>query len=148
MAQRLVRRRCQDGGAPLAVEGAISDMIENEFKDLPAEFRKTLPQAKTVYGIAPTPTCANGTQGRIAVFEMVPTSPDLERVILKNPIEEELYKVARKNGLITMKEDAIIKMMQGIVPFEEVNTLGSAFEDPDTETAAPTPTPEAEAVES
>jgi type II secretory ATPase GspE/PulE/Tfp pilus assembly ATPase PilB-like protein len=134
MAQRLVRRRCQDGGAPMPFEGAISAMIESEFKDLPAEYRKKLPVAKTVYGIAPTPTCANGTKGRIGVFEMVPTSKDLESVILKNPIEEELYRVARKNGLITMKEDAIIKMLQGDIPFEEVNTLGGDFDEPEETT--------------
>jgi type II secretory ATPase GspE/PulE/Tfp pilus assembly ATPase PilB-like protein len=43
--------------------------------------------------------------------------------VLKNPVESEIYKVARQQGLITMKEDAVRKMMQKIIPFEEINEL-------------------------
>ncbi|TAK58748.1 type II/IV secretion system protein [Patescibacteria group bacterium] len=124
IAQRLVRLRCEDAGKPIPFEGAVATMIEKEFADIPAEFKKKLPAAKTVYGIAPSPTCANGTRGRVAVFEMLPTSPELEHTILANPIEDELYKVARAQGMFTMKEDAIMKMLKGTIPFEEVNTLG------------------------
>jgi type II secretory ATPase GspE/PulE/Tfp pilus assembly ATPase PilB-like protein len=48
---------------------------------------------------------------------------DIEETILKNPVESEVYKVARKEGLITMKEDAIIKSVKKLIPFEEVNQL-------------------------
>ncbi len=124
MAQRLLRKRCEDAGTAMPVEGSIRAIIDNEFKDLPAEFRKRVPKAAQVYGIAPSATCPNGTRGRIGVFEMFPTSKDLARAILTNPTEEEIYKVARKEGMFTMKEDGIIKMLSGVVPFEEVNTLG------------------------
>jgi hypothetical protein len=53
---------------------------------------------------------------------------DLERAILANKPEDELFGIVRKNGMLTMKEDAIIKSVQGTVPFEEVNTLGGEFE--------------------
>ncbi len=137
IAQRLVRLRCTDGGKPIPLQGEVAKMIEDEFKDVPDEFKKALPKADTVYGIAPTPTCANGTRGRVGAFEMIPTSPELERVILTNPIEEEIYKVARSQGMFTMREDAILKMMKGEIPFEEVNTLGGdAFQDTDVDVAA------------
>jgi type II secretory ATPase GspE/PulE/Tfp pilus assembly ATPase PilB-like protein len=48
----------------------------------------------------------------------------LEEVILKNPIEEKVYAEARSQGMFTMREDAIMKALQGEIPFEEVNTLG------------------------
>jgi type II secretory ATPase GspE/PulE/Tfp pilus assembly ATPase PilB-like protein len=48
----------------------------------------------------------------------------MEQVILKNPTEAAVYEVARRNGMFTMKEDAMLKMFQGKIPFEEVNTLG------------------------
>ncbi len=124
MAQRLVRRRCPDAGKPMSVEGALRAMIDAEFKDVPAEFKKRIPKAEKVYGIAPSPECANGTRGRIGVFEMLPMSKELERVVLTHPVEEEIYKIARAQGMFTMKEDAIIKMLEGVIPFEEVNTLG------------------------
>jgi len=44
-------------------------------------------------------------------------------VILKNPVESEIYRVARVNGMLTMKEDAILKSMQGLVPFQDIYTL-------------------------
>ena len=33
----------------------------------------------------------------------------MESVILKNPTDQEIWKVARKKGMLTMKEDAILK---------------------------------------
>ena len=120
----------------MPVDGAFQAMIESEFKDLPDEFRKKLPKADKVFGTAPTPLCATGTKGRIGVFEMLPTSKELEKVILSHPIEEEIYKVARAGGMFTMKEDAIIKTLQGTIPFEEINTLGGELlEDPEAKTA-------------
>lgn len=48
---------------------------------------------------------------------------DVERAILTNPTEQEIYAVVRKKGMLTMKEDAIIKSAQGLIPFSEANTL-------------------------
>ena len=42
-----------------------------------------------------------------------------------------MFKIARKNGMLTMKEDAIIKAAKGTIPFEEVNTLGGQYELPE-----------------
>jgi type II secretory ATPase GspE/PulE/Tfp pilus assembly ATPase PilB-like protein len=48
----------------------------------------------------------------------------IEKVILENPIESAIYDAAREKGMITMKEDAIIKAMNKEIPFEEIGTLG------------------------
>jgi len=48
---------------------------------------------------------------------------DLEEVILKNPVDAEIYKLVRAAGFLNMKEDAMLKAFQGVIPFEEVNTL-------------------------
>ena len=79
----------------------------------------------------PTPECPSGTRGRVAVFEMFDMNAELERAILERKSEEELVGIVRKNGMLTMKEDAIIKSARGEVPFEEVNTLGGEFELPE-----------------
>jgi hypothetical protein len=47
----------------------------------------------------------------------------IESVILTNPTEGEVYKVARAKGMLTMKEDAILKAYQRVIPFEEVSAL-------------------------
>ena len=123
IAQRLVRKICPDSGEAVPIEGAVKAMIDKQFEDLPEQFRNEIPHANEVFKIKPTTDCPNGTKGREAVFEMFTMTKEIESVILKNPVESEIYKVARSQGLITMKEDAIRKAMEKIIPFEEVNEL-------------------------
>lgn len=124
VAQRLVRKRCEDAGKKVPVEGSIKAMVENEFQGLPDEYKKYIPQTSEVYALEPSPSCPNGTRGRVGVFEFLPTSKEIERVILNNPTEDAIMEVARSQGMFTMKEDAIMKMLEGVIPLEEVNTLG------------------------
>ena len=123
MGQRLVSQLCPGTGKPIPVSTSMKAMIDKTFADLPAEFRKEIPTANELFEKESTPQCPSGTRGRLAVFEMFKMNTEIEQVILHNPSETEIFKIARKNGLITMKEDAIIKAMQGIIPFEEINQL-------------------------
>jgi type IV pilus assembly protein PilB len=123
MGQRLVRKICPGTGNKMPVQGSVKAMIDKEFADLPAEFANEIPKTDEILSIQPTPQCPNGTKGRIAIFEMFKMNEDIEEAILKNPVESEIFKIARKRGLITMKEDAIIKAMNKEIPFEEINDL-------------------------
>jgi len=123
MAQRLVRKLCPGSGTPLPVEDSIKLMIDKQFEDLPLEFKKQLSFGKEVYEIKPTPECLNGISGRVAVIEVLEMDKNIESIILKDPTELSLYKAARAKGMLSMKEDAILKAFQRIVPFEEINTL-------------------------
>jgi len=123
IAQRLVRKICSDSGEPMIIEGSTEAMLKKQFEDLPEQFRSEIPQAAQMFKIKPTTDCPNGTKGREAVYEMFKMSKEIESIILKNPVESEIYKIARSQGLITMKEDAIRKAMQKIIPFEEINEL-------------------------
>ena len=63
-------------------------------------------------------------------------SPALEKVILENPVESKLLEVARKEGMYTMREDALLKAFAKKVPFSEVNSLGGlSFTAEETEPA-------------
>ncbi len=123
IAQRLVQKICPGTGEPVPVEGSTKAMIDKQFEDLPEQFRKEIPIGSELLKIKPTPECPNGTRGREAVFEMFKMTKEIEDIILKNPVESEIYKIARSQGLITMKEDAIRKAMQKIIPFEQINEL-------------------------
>lgn len=123
IAQRLVGTFPPGGGKPMPVEGSIKVMIDKQFSDLPEQYKKDIPFSDTVYGIQPTPDCPRGTRGRIAVFESFKMDKDIENVILKSPTELEISRLLRQKGMITMKEDAMIKAFQRIIPFEEVNKL-------------------------
>ncbi len=124
IAQRLVGTFPNtNSGKPMPVEGSIKMMIDKQFADLPDQFKKDIPFADKVYGINPTPDCPKGTRGRMAVFEVLKMDKEIEAIILKNANEMEISKLLRKKGMLSMKEDAMIKAFKKIIPFEEVNKL-------------------------
>jgi len=121
VAQRLVPVICPGSKKPIAIEGGIAEMIKRQFADIPADIQAKLPKAKEVFEAVPSPECPGGTRGRIGIFEVMPIDKDVEKLILENPVESELLKLARSKGMFTMKEDALLKSFKGIVPFLEVN---------------------------
>ncbi|MEK7596776.1 MAG: GspE/PulE family protein [Patescibacteria group bacterium] len=122
MAQRLVLRICE-GGREIPVEGSIEAMLQKQFGDLPAEFKKQVIFPKTVLEAEPSATCPSGVRGRMAVAEVVEMDRELERAILTNANEETMYKICRNKGMLTMKEDAMLKAFKREIPWSEVNKL-------------------------
>jgi type IV pilus assembly protein PilB len=123
IAQRLVGTLPPGGGKPIPVEGSVKMLIDRQFSDLPEQYKKDIPFKDMVYGIQPTSECPKGTRGRMAVFEIMRMDKEIEAVILKNPNELEITRLLRQKGMLTMKEDAIIKAFDKLIPFEEVNKL-------------------------
>jgi len=129
MAQRLIRTLYPGTGKAVSTEGSIKLTLEKQFRDLPDEYKKTLPKFDVVYDPESTAECPTGTKGRIAVFEAFKMNKDIEKIILTNPTENSIYESLRKKGMLVMKEDAIIKALNKQVPFSEVDTLGMMEEE-------------------
>ena len=127
VAQRLVRTLCPGGGVKTPVEGSMKEMLAQKFKDLPEEYNKYFPPLSEVYRIRPTPECPSGFEGRTAVVESFEMNAELEHAILTTQPQDEIYRTVRKNGMFTMEEDAIIKSVHGVIPFEEVNAVGGQY---------------------
>ena len=127
LAQRLVRRICPNSGKKVPYENSLKRMIESEFSDLPEQYRSLIPKSDHVLFAEPTAECSNGTKGRVAVMEAITVNEEIEKLILDSADEEAILNVARKNGFISMKEDAIIKALNHVIPFEEVSTLGGTL---------------------
>ena len=51
-----------------------------------------------------------------------------DNVILKNPVDSEIYKTARNKGMLMMREDAMLKAVDGIIPFKEVYNFSNENE--------------------
>ena len=120
IAQRLVRVACPSALKQIPTDESTKAMIEKQFTDLPEEFRKNMPAIDTSYEIVESADCPGGTRGRIAVFEMFPVDKEMQSTILRTPTEDAIYKVARKKGMFSMKEDAIAKALKGETPMTEV----------------------------
>lgn len=127
IAQRLVRRICPDTGRKTPIEGSLKRIIEEGFKDVSEEHRHQIPPADYVLYIEPTQECTSGTKGRVAAMEAFEITPAIEHLILEEAPEEAIIGEARKDGFMTMREDAMIKALEHSIPFEEISTLGGAL---------------------
>lgn len=123
IAQRLTSSLCPGAGKEESIEGSLKVMIEKQFSDLPPKYLAELGLKDKVYKLGQSAECPNGTRGRQAVMEVFEMDKELETAVLKGANEIEIGKIVRSRGMITMKEDAIIKSMNQQIPFEEVNML-------------------------
>jgi len=123
VGQRLLRTICDDSKKEVPLTESQKMMVEKQFADLPADVRAKLKTSDHAYEAVASPTCPSGTKGRSAVFEILKMDRDLEHVILTNPVEQAVSEAARAKGMLTMKDDALLKAFAGVIPFEEVNNI-------------------------
>ena len=120
IAQRLAKTTFPASRKLVPMDPSIKLQIEEQIKDLPEEYKKEIKIKDQMYDTVPSPECPTGTKGRIAVFEMFKVDKEMQDVILKNPVDSEIYKTARAKGMLMMREDAMLKAVDGIIPFREV----------------------------
>ena len=123
MAQRLMPQIAPECKKEVPHEDAMRVMLEKQFTDLPQEFKNKIDFNRPFHEAVGTKEIPSGTRGRVAVLETLPITKEIERAILSGGQEPEIYKIARAQGMITMKEDAMIKSMEGKVPLREAYNL-------------------------
>ena len=128
VAQRLARMTCASSRKLVPMNESIKTQIEESMKDLPAEFRPEIGVKGQMYETVPSNECPSGTRGRLAIFEMFKVDIEMQNIILKSPTNGDIYKVARKKGMLTMQEDAMVKSLQGLIPYTEVYNFTSENE--------------------
>lgn len=129
IAQRLARRLCPDCKTRVLANEAETKIIEDALKDLPKEERDKIGhQPYYIYKSQGCKTCnQKGYLGRIGLFEMLKMTPELERIILKEPSQENLFEETRRQGMITLRQDGIIKVLEGLVSLEEILAITAKY---------------------
>jgi type IV pilus assembly protein PilB len=120
IAQRLAHRIYPTSKHAIPVDEATKLMLDKQFADLPEEFKSKLPINDKIYEAIPSAECPSGLRGRISLFEMFKIDQEMQNIILKNPQEQEIYKLARSRGMLSIREDAIVKAFNGDIPFQEI----------------------------
>jgi type IV pilus assembly protein PilB len=120
VAQRLARMTYPASRKLVPMDPSVRLQIEDEIKDLPDKFKKEIEIKDEMYETVSVSECPSGTRGRIAIFEMFKVGKEMQEIILKNPVDSAIYKVARNDGMLMMREDAMLKAMDGIIPYKEV----------------------------
>jgi type IV pilus assembly protein PilB len=122
IAQRLVRRLCDKCKRKVKPSPKIEELILKELEELPKKMKeKILPGKIEIWEAVGCDDCKNmGFSGRIGLFEMLKMTPELSEIILKEPTEKNILKEAKRQGMITMRQDGILKVLEGITTIEEV----------------------------
>jgi len=129
VAQRLVRRICENCKEEKIIPDSVRAKIEQEIKRIPeSEIKKYEidPQAKVVFYHGKGCDKCNGTglRGRVAVYEVVPVNEAIKNIIADQKGNEELIvKEREKMGLLTIKQDGILKIIKGLTTIEEIERV-------------------------
>ena len=118
VGQRLVRRLCESSREEVKVEGALREKIEKEIELMPKEAR--IPVPHVIYRPKSSPDCPKGTRGRMAVFEVLEMNKDLEKLILTTPSDAQVEQEALRQGMITMRQNGIMRVAEGKIGLEEL----------------------------
>lgn len=125
IAQRLVRRLCPHCRKKVEAKGEVKKIIEKELEKIPREVKEAnnISDKPPYYIYAPQgcKKCRNqGYSGRIAVYEALKMTESLAESVSTNLSESSMNKEAKKQGMITMRQDGILKAFAGVTSMEEV----------------------------
>ncbi|PLX24973.1 hypothetical protein C0580_03535 [Candidatus Parcubacteria bacterium] len=115
IAQRLIRKICEHCRVSLSRD---DQSVQKGLSGIPDKFSD---QIKNLYKGKGCHICGDtGYNGRTAVYEFINVTPEMENLILTNPSKQELWKLAREQGSISMFEDGLSKVSSGATTLEEL----------------------------
>ncbi len=122
MAQRLVRQICRDCKREVPLPAEIKKILTQELKDIPPEESEVIDlQEIKIFAGGGCKVCGDsGYRGRIAIFEVMSLSDPIKNLILERQADTKIRDQARGEGMITMKQDGLIKVLKGVTTIEEV----------------------------
>ncbi|TSC90923.1 MAG: type IV pilus assembly protein PilB [Parcubacteria group bacterium Gr01-1014_2] len=123
MAQRLLRRLCSSCKIKAKADTAEDRIIKEAIDAMPEEVKKGLPKSFDIYKASET-GCSEckgkAFKGRVAIFEVLEINDGVEKVILSGISESALREEAKRQGMLTMFQDGILKVLGGMVSLEEL----------------------------
>ena len=66
---------------------------------------------------------STGYAGRFGIFEILEMTEELANIIMKEPSEIKIQEEANRQGMVTMKQDGILKVLDGLTSLEEVTRV-------------------------
>ena len=125
MSQRLVRRLCLECKKAVAPAPKIKELLAREAAGLSTAVKEEIKDVDwknlKIWQAAGCKFCAQkGTKGRIAIFEALAMTAQLEEIVVGGATEGKIDKEAQRQGMITMRQDGVIKVLRGLISFEEL----------------------------
>lgn len=89
--------------------------------------------AYTLYNGQDSPEAPGGFKGRMGLYEVFEITEDIQSLILKRSTTSEIQRMAKKQGMVSMREDGYLKALAGQTTITEVNRVAAAEVGEDTE---------------
>ncbi len=123
IAQRLVRALCPYCKKKVKPGPKVKDLVLKEIRT--KSFLKAKANLKDsdlmFYEPKGCRKCKfRGYSGRIAIFEVLEITDNLSDIILKEPTEGKIFQEAERQAMVTMRQDGILKALNGLTSIEEV----------------------------
>ncbi|MBM3257795.1 MAG: type II/IV secretion system protein [Candidatus Nealsonbacteria bacterium] len=127
IAQRLVRKVCKKCNKLISASPKVLDKLKNELKSLPKTVK--IPSLNKDLKIPRAKGCKEcnftGFKGRLGIFEAILIDDEMERFILDNPSIAAFREQAIRKGMIPMRQDGLIKVLEGQTTIEEVERVSN-----------------------
>ena len=133
-AQRLLRRLCPDCKIKTKTNVGEDKIINDAIQDMPEDYKKELLSQKgyVIYKPNTENPCkgcgGKAYKGRMGIFEMMEMTDEFEKIILGDLSESAMRGEAKRQGMVTMFQDGIIKVLKGVVSLEELLEVAQANE--------------------
>lgn len=123
IAQRLIRRICPKCKEEIKMPPTLIDEIKRELDDIPKNNQRDLarikPDMKFYHGVG-CDDCNQGYRGRLGIFEVLRVTEMIEEMAIGKKSANEIKSAAVEDGMITMRQDGILKCLEGITTIDEV----------------------------
>ena len=125
MAQRLIRILCPECKKKTKVNPEVKNHIEKVLKTISERSGIEIPKkVEYVFEAAGCPACNNiGYRGRTTVSEVLEMTKEMEKLITENPTTSQIENLAIEQGMLTMAQDGILKVLEGVTTMEEVERV-------------------------
>ncbi len=123
IAQRLVRKLCTACKQKVHPDPFTLTKVKEILAAIPkaANVRLPKPEEFIFYHAIGCEKCGNsGFKGRIGIYEVIERSDAIEKLIMASAGTSEIQKAAIADGMITMRQDGILKVLEGVTEIEEV----------------------------
>ena len=124
IAQRLVRTLCQSCKKEIALDGTDKEKVERILSEVANHTYLDGIQKEKIWVPVGCTECNNlGYKGRIGVYEAILIDGKIEQAVIKNPSERDIREAAKDQKLLTLAQDGIIKVLNGVTSMEELKRV-------------------------
>lgn len=124
IAQRLIRTLCQACKKEVALVGSDLELVEKILAGITDKNYLEDVQKEKIWTSVGCEKCNGlGFKGRIGVYETILVDSEIEKAVITNPSERDIREAAKNQKLLTLEQDGILKVLNGVTTLEELGRV-------------------------